>query len=237
MTILLPICSLVTSTVGTSTPYIDATSLVASTTNQASINNIVSVVADSVNNTIYSVGGASIVRTGDSYTIANVMNTLSKTKEMLQHIIVTFSINVSNRRDLAPDTVFVDEILDPTGKVIHSEYWSIGNIYEREDVGASYSVFFPASSTHVIYTNTAQILVKNGRHSYESKIATGTLVINNPIQNLGSSAEAIVSTEIYSPVFRNIITSNDPSDTKIATSSQKETRIDEATTTLAGGEA
>lgn len=170
-------------------------------------------------------GGGGGGGTGVSYTPDPVLK-ITKTSNASSTVTITasstvdYTIVVNNEGGSAYHAVLVDTITDEAKKIIHEEYWELGEILPNEEITVTYTVVFNASTTPGTYTNHAQVL-SIGRHPSvnpfygyfaDSAVVTSAVTISG---NGESVLELPVSALACEPYLRGFIrtgANNDPAE-------------------------
>lgn len=163
--------------------------------------------------------------TGVSYTPDPVLK-ITKTSNASSTVAITasstvdYTIVVNNEGGMAYHAVLVDTITDEAEKIIHEEYWELGEILPNEEITVTYTVVFNASTTPGVYKNHAQVL-SIGRHPSvnpfygyfaDSAVVTSDVII---VGNEVISAPELAPAPTCEPYLRGFIrtgANNDPAE-------------------------
>ena len=91
---------------------------------------------------------------------------------------VDYTINLSNRGPGSAYNVIVkDEMKDPSGKVVNSLIWNLGEVKSSEDITIDYTVRIAGNASAGTYTNTA-IAIYNDSRGYTDNSGLASYSIN-----------------------------------------------------------
>jgi len=126
-------------------------------------------------------GGSGIPGPLPHFTITKTSNA---TTTLAASSTVDYVVHLVNDGGFANHAAVNDWVTDPSGAVIHGESWDLGNVKPQEDITLTYTMFFSASSTSGIYTNSAQVVAVDNQFD-KSAVASTTITIAGAVTPVG----------------------------------------------------
>jgi hypothetical protein len=134
---------------------------------------------------------------------------------------VDYTIVIKNLGGEADHALFIDELRNEKGDILHQEEWDLGKVASQEEIKITYSTFFNASTTEGMYTNTAYIRSATGSFPHSpvatSTVTIGTLLtarltrVERPLPQPLSIPKVEASTESFVPEVSTTTSSTTPS--------------------------